>query len=351
MKTVRVNVREGYDVNIGSGILPEFGAMLAEVAKPPKKVCIVSDSNVAPLYGETVRKSLESAGFSPFTIVFPAGEQSKNMTTLASILEEMADASLTRSDLVVALGGGVTGDMAGFAASIYLRGVKFAQIPTTLLAAVDSSVGGKTAVDLNHGKNLAGVFAQPILVCCDTDTFMTLTPEIFADGAAESIKYGILDDKPLFEAFSGGTVQNIEDIVASCVQHKADYVERDEFDRGDRKFLNLGHTMAHAIEKLSGYAFPHGHAVAVGTVMIARAGEKMGVTEKGTTDEIIRIFKENNLPVASPYDAESLFTAACGDKKREGGKITVIMIEKIGKCFLKTVPVEELRNIAVSGKE
>lgn len=350
MRTVRVNVRGGYDVNIGADILDSFGAMLSSLVSP-RKVCVVTDGNVAALYLERVVKSLEAAGFTTVFYIFPAGEQSKNLSTLSEILEFFAESGLTRTDLVVALGGGVTGDMAGFAASVYQRGVRFAQIPTTLLAAVDSSVGGKTAVDLKAGKNLAGVFAQPMLVCCDTDTFRTLPPDIFADGAAESIKYGVLDDPELFAAFSGGKPEDIEAIVESCVRHKADYVERDEFDTGDRKFLNLGHTMAHAIEKLSGYTFPHGHAVAVGTVMIARAGEKMGVTAEGTAEKLVKIFAENGLPVASPYDAEELYRAACGDKKREGGTITVVMIERIGKCFLKTIPVPELRKIALLGKE
>jgi 3-dehydroquinate synthase len=349
--SVKVNVGGGYNVTIGNGILESCGDYIRSVSAPCK-AAVITDSTVSELYLSPVLESLRASGFDTISYAFPQGEGSKNLSTLSDILEYLAENGLTRSDIVVALGGGVTGDMAGFAAGVYQRGIRFAQIPTTLLAAVDSSVGGKTAVDLKAGKNLAGVFMQPISVVCDTDTFKTLTPEIFADGAAETIKYGVLTDKELFYKFDTGNIaESLPEIIAKCVLIKGALVEKDERDTGDRRFLNLGHTMGHAIEKLSGYTFPHGHAVAVGMVMITRAGEKMGLTKPGTSDEIARILKKNNLPVSSPFDAEELYLAACGDKKRMGGNITVIMAEEIGKCFLKTIPVSDLREIAILGKE
>lgn len=350
MINVRINVREGYDVAIGSGILRDCGALIAS-AVGPCRAAVITDDNVEKLYLRAVTESLRAAGFDTVSCVFPHGEKHKNLGTMSDILEFLAESGLTRSDLVVALGGGVTGDMAGFSAGVYQRGIRFAQIPTTLLAAVDASVGGKTAVDLKAGKNLAGLFLQPVSVVCDTDTFQTLPPEIFADGAAEAIKYGVLCDKALFYRFDSDVTAALPEIIARCVAIKGDFVARDELDTGDRRFLNLGHTMGHAIEKLSGYTFPHGHAVAVGMVMAARAGEKMGVTKPGTAAEIARVLLKNNLPVASPYDAESLFNAACGDKKRAGGNITVILVEEIGQCFLKTMPIADLREMAALGKE
>lgn len=349
--SVKINVGAGYDVTIGSGIISSCGDYIRSVCSPCK-AAVITDSQVEGLYLSPVLESLRAAGYDTINYAFPQGEGSKNLSTLSDILEYLAENGLTRSDIVVALGGGVTGDMAGFAAGVYQRGIRFAQIPTTLLAAVDSSVGGKTAVDLRAGKNLAGVFMQPISVVCDTDTFKTLIPEIFADGAAETIKYGVLTDKELFYKFDEANVdESLPEIIARCVSIKGALVERDEFDTGDRRYLNLGHTMGHAIEKLSGYTFPHGHAVAVGMVMITRAGEKMGLTKPGTSDEIARVLKKNNLPISSPYNAEDLYLAACVDKKRMGGNMTVIMAEEIGKCFLKTMPVADLREIAVLGKE
>lgn len=344
MKTIHISTAAPYDVHIGAGLLDSVGAIFASVCRP-STAAVVTDSNVAPLYLERCVKSLEKAGFSAVSYIFPAGELSKSFSTLVDILEFFASSGLTRSDLVVALGGGVTGDMAGFAAAVYQRGVRYAQIPTTLLAAVDSSVGGKTAVDLKAGKNLAGAFHQPIAVVCDTDTFKTLPPDVFADGCAETIKYGVLCDPALFDAFRGDAKSSIESIVARAVEIKGEYVSRDERESGERMFLNLGHTLAHAIEKLSGYTVPHGHAVAIGTVLIARAGEKTGVTKPGTADELIDIFKRNNLPTETAFTPDELFGAAKGDKKRSGSQITVVLIEEIGKCRLEKLELDELRKL------
>ncbi len=351
-KTVDIKAGGGYTVHIGSGILDACGEAVASVIKPCR-AAVVTDSNVEGLYLERTMESLRGAGFDPISFVFPAGEGSKNMRVLSEILESFADNELTRSDVAIALGGGVTGDITGFAAGVYMRGIKYVQIPTTLLAAVDSSVGGKTAVDLAAGKNLAGVFLQPSAVICDTGTLSTLAPEVFADGAAESIKYGVLTDEDIFKIFECGDVRSsITDVIYRCVTIKGRLVEEDEHDNGARRLLNLGHTIGHAIENLSEYTFPHGHAVAVGMVMIARAGELMGITEAGTSERLARVLSKNGLPTSTGYSAEELYTAALSDKKRSGDSITLVMPEKIGSCRLMTVSLPEFSDIvelAVNG--
>ena len=253
---------------------------------------------------------------------------------------------------MAALGGGVTGDMAGFAAACYLRGVRCVQLPTTLLSAVDSSVGGKTAIDLAAGKNLAGAFLQPAAVLCDTDCLRSLPAEVFADGAAEAIKTGVLDDEGLFALFEDGTLTTAPDeVIARCVRYKAGVVERDEKEQGERKLLNLGHTAGHAIEKCSGYAIPHGHAVAAGLAIIARSAEALGWTEEPIAARIAACLAKNGLPTGTNYTAEALAEAALADKKRSGGDITLVIPKKIGVCELKKVPIADLLPIIRAGLE
>ncbi len=342
---IPVKASQPYTVTIGSGLLGECGKYIAKVHKPCK-IAVVSDTNVAPLYLEKVEKSLHESGFETVSFVFPAGEQSKNLHTFADLLEFMAESRLTRTDLAVALGGGVTGDMTGFAAASFLRGIPYVQIPTSLLADVDSSVGGKTAVDLKAGKNLAGAFMQPLAVLIDIDTLQTLTDEFFADGSAECIKYGVLGSERILDIYENGDPHaSVQDIIAESVQIKADYVENDEFDTGLRRYLNLGHTLGHAIERSSKFGLTHGHAVAAGTVLICRAGEKMGITEPGTADRLAKINERNDLPVSTEFSAAVLTDSALNDKKRKGDTIALIIPEKIGKCMTKTVPVTELEGI------
>ena len=253
---------------------------------------------------------------------------------------------------MAALGGGVTGDMVGFAAACYLRGIRCVQLPTTLLSAVDSSVGGKTAIDLAAGKNLAGAFLQPTAVLCDTDCLRSLPADVFADGAAEAIKTGVLDDESLFALFEDGTLTAAPaEVIARCVRYKAGVVERDEKEQGERKLLNLGHTVAHAIEKCSGYAIPHGHAVAAGLAIIARSTEALGWTEEPIAARIAACLAKNHLPTGTEYTAEALAEAALADKKRAGGDITLVIPKKIGVCQLKKVPVTELLPIIRAGLE
>lgn len=342
MTDITVNASKSYKVHIGAGLLSETGRLLAGISKPCR-VMLVSDDRVLPLYGETVEKALADAGFSVSEFVFPNGEQSKTLATFGKLLEALGAAGFSRSDMVCALGGGVVGDLAGFAAASYQRGIRFIQVPTTLLAAADSSVGGKTGVDLESGKNQAGAFHQPSLVVCDTDTFGTLDETNFACGCAEAIKCGVLASPALFEIFERGEArEQIEEVVSTCVNIKSAYVEQDEFDVGARRFLNLGHTFGHAVEKCSNYETPHGFAVSIGTALIADASVKGGYLKPETAARIKAALQKNGLPTDCPYNPASLMSCAAADKKVSGGKITVVLIRDIGDCFLQPMELSKL---------
>ena len=341
MKKIRINASSSYDVIIGDGLLTQLGTYTNDIVGKCK-LCIVTDDKVDSLYSELAESSLKAAGYKTNKFVIKNGEASKNTTNLISLLEFLAERRYTRVDAIVALGGGVVGDLAGFAAAIYLRGIRFIQVPTTLLAAVDSSVGGKTAVDIKAGKNLVGAFHQPSLVLCDVRTLDTLEENIFADGCAEVIKYSIINDSDMFRRLKLGIKNNLENIIADCVSHKAEIVEQDEFDRGSRQLLNLGHTVGHAVELCSDFSISHGSAVAIGTVVITRAAVTLGFSTQNDLDEIISIFKQVGLPTECPYGAELLFNAATADKKRDGDSITLIVPFGIGKCKPYKIPVCEL---------
>ena len=346
MKIIRVNASKEYDVVIGSGILSSLGERCASLFGKSRAL-IVTDSNVAPLWLQKAKASLENAGIDTLEFVFTAGEDSKSKETLFELLEFAAENRITRSDFAVALGGGVTGDMTGLASSLFLRGIPFIQVPTTLLAAVDSSVGGKTAVNLTAGKNLAGAFYQPSLVLCDTDTLSTLPDCEFANGMAEVIKYGVIFDKELFDKVQSGDVKSdIEKIIARCVELKRDVVAKDEFDCGDRQLLNFGHTLAHSVEKCSSFGIAHGSAVAIGMVIAAKASFVLGWSDEDCTEAIINANKNNNLPVECEFSPRMLADASLSDKKRSGGTINFVVPKKIGECVLKKIPVEDLYKIA-----
>ncbi len=348
MRTIRVRASLEYDVIIDSGILNRAGELSLPICGACS-ACIVTDDTVDALYSATVENSLIASGFRVVKFVIPHGEASKNTSSLVSLLEFLAENKLTRSDCIFALGGGVVGDLAGFAAAVYLRGIKFIQIPTTLLAAVDSSVGGKTAVDLVAGKNLAGAFHQPSLVICDYKTLDTLTPEIFADGCAEVIKYGIINDRPLFDLLKGGIRENIEDIIAACVINKSKIVAADEFDVGTRQLLNLGHTVGHAIEAISEFGISHGSAVAMGIAIVTRAAVSMGICPEDDLREILEMIKNAALPTECPYNAKSLAEVALGDKKRFGNSIALVVPYSIGDSRLYKTDVSELEGFIQRG--
>ena len=348
MTTIEVNASKAYSVEIGRGLLPQLGEKVAALGKA-KKVCIVSESNVWPLYGAAAEMSLHSAGLDTCHFVFPAGEESKNGATYLELLNFLAQSHLTRSDIIVALGGGVVGDLAGFAAATFLRGIRFVQVPTTLLAAVDSSVGGKTAIDLPAGKNLAGAFWQPKLVLMDPDVLNTLSDNTFADGMAEVIKYAFISDRVLFDALLGDATDNMEEIIRLCVEDKRGLVEADETDKGARQLLNLGHTVGHAIEACSSFSISHGSAVAMGMVIITRAAVKTGVCEAEALTSLLALLEKYGLPTECPFTTEQLYAVALSDKKRAGGTITLVVPYGVADSRLVTVPVDALEGYIRAG--
>lgn len=375
MKKISVAASRTYDVLIGTDLLEQTGEYAARHLRAGK-VCIVTDSTVQSLYGSTVRSSLEVSGFQVFEFAFAPGENSKNMNTITSVLEMLAENEFTRSDALIALGGGIVGDITGFAASIFLRGIEFIQIPTTFLAAVDSSVGGKTGVNLNSGKNLAGAFWQPSLVLCDCNTFKTLPQEIFLDGVAEAVKYGAIMDKSLLESIKALNLSTapltsdssgahcaaessmryenldiflLEDITARCVSLKRDLVMEDERDTGLRQLLNFGHTLGHAIEKASGYKISHGHAVAIGMVIVAKASFALNFSQEDCSLPLSQLLTAQGFSLECVYSASQLTSAALKDKKRMGETITVIIPEILGRCVMKKLPISELESFISAG--
>lgn len=349
MKTITVSASRTYDIRIGHGLLTTLGEAVRDLGKV-EKVFLVSDTQVYPLYGGAAEASLKAAGYSVSSFVFPAGEESKNGETFLKLLNALAQAGLSRSDLLVALGGGVVGDLAGFAAACYLRGIRFIQIPTTLLAAVDSSVGGKTAIDLPSGKNLAGAFYQPSLVLCDLDALDTLPEDIFRDGCAEVIKYGVLYDPELFSQLeTSGLNFDREAVIARCVALKRDVVMEDEKDTGSRMKLNLGHTFGHAVEAHSRFTLSHGKSVAIGLAIIARASATMGICSEADAARIVSVLKAFGLPVQTQYTAEALLPYLLSDKKRSGGTVNLILPEAIGRCIVSPTPVSQLQSILQAG--
>lgn len=349
MNTVHVNASKEYDILIGEDLLPNVGIYAATLGKV-HSVCIVCETNVWPLYGDTVKMSLTEAGFEVNQFVFPAGEENKNGQTYLSLLNHLAAHKLSRTDLIVALGGGVVGDLAGFAAATYLRGIRFIQIPTTLLAAVDSSVGGKTAIDLPAGKNLAGAFYQPSLVVCDLACLNTLAEDVFRDGCAEVIKYGILYDPALFSHLRDcGLDFDREYVIGRCVELKRDVVAEDEFDTGLRMKLNLGHTIGHGVEALSNFQISHGKAVAIGMAIVTRAANALGICDENTCRHVIEILQQFGLPTSCAYDADGLFHCALSDKKRSGGTVNLIIPERIGFCRIAPTPVGDIQSFIEAG--
>lgn len=339
MKRIKINTSSSYEVLIGEGILDNAGMHIREVSSA-KTAVLISETNVFPIYGKRVTESLEKEGIEVIPFIFEAGEENKNTDTLISLWEFAAANQITRSDIFIALGGGVTGDLTGFAAATFLRGIKYVGIPTTLLAMVDSSVGGKTAVDLKGGKNLAGAFCQPSLVICDPATLDTLSPYTFADGMAEVIKYGMIDNPDFLEFLS--TDANICEIIEICVKEKRDIVAVDEKDNGMRQLLNFGHTPAHGIELLSDFTISHGSAVALGMVIMTKAAIKAGICSKDTLDTLTELLIKHKLPTDFVFDAKSISKAALNDKKKKGDFITIAVPEAAGRCVLRKIPVDEL---------
>ena len=344
MTTIQVPASKAYNIHIASGLLEQVGDHTASLF-PDRTAAVVTDTNVAALYLPAVLQSLKQAGLNTLSFVFPAGEHSKAAATYLELVEFLAEHHLTRSDVLIALGGGVVGDLTGFAAATYLRGVHLIQRPTTLLAAVDSSVGGKTAIDLTGGKNLVGAFYQPDLVLCDPDTLQTLSQDQFSDGAAEVIKYGMLGSQTLLGMLAQAPIsQQLEQVIALCVGLKRDIVLEDEFDTGRRQLLNLGHTVGHAVESCSQYAISHGRAVAIGLCIITRAAVKKGICSESCCYLLETLLEQYALPQKTSFGAQELYEKCLSDKKRSGGQITLVVPTSMGKSELFPMPVEELKN-------
>ncbi len=345
MKQLRVDLAErSYDILIHRGILGDVGQRVKTMTAG--RTLVITDSNVGPIYAPRVLSSLEQAGITARLLTLPAGESTKSFDSLPGIFECMADFGLTRRDLVLTLGGGVIGDLGGFAAASYLRGVPFVQLPTSLLSQVDSSVGGKVAVDLPQGKNLVGAFYQPRAVLIDPDALTTLTDHFFADGMAEVVKTACIRDESLFELLQQcvettsarrGLMEHMEEIVARCCRIKADVVEADEQDLGERMLLNFGHTVGHAIEGVEQYrGLSHGAAVGIGMVAISRLAEARGQTPTGTAQKIARLLTALSLPTGWKGDSSALRDFLCRDKKNLGRTLTVVLLERLGHGILHT---------------
>ncbi|MBE6555843.1 MAG: 3-dehydroquinate synthase [Ruminococcaceae bacterium] len=346
---ITVNASKTYTVSVERGILARAGERIAAILPPPRRLLLVSDDTVDSLWGNTLLLSLESVGFTVCRFTFLHGESSKNTDTLCRLWNAAAQAGLSRSDAIVALGGGVTGDLAGFAAATYLRGIACVQIPTTLLAMVDSSVGGKTAVDLPSGKNLCGAFFQPSLVLCDTEVLHTLPAEYFTDGCAEVIKYGYIGDPLLLDLLKKPFADSPEQIIARCVAQKRDLVEADEQDTGVRQLLNLGHTGGHAVERLSDFSVSHGRAVAIGMLLAARAATARGICTPDVAPHMQDMLMRYGLPTDCLFSATELAEAALADKKRRGDEITLALPTSLGKSELVKLPTDGLADFFAAG--
>ena len=351
MKTVKVDAStKSYEVLIAPGLIAGAGEHIKTIAPKAQRIAVISDDNVEPVYGAKLRESLERAGYDIIMYVLPNGEQSKNGLSYLAILSFLAENQLTRSDLLIALGGGMVGDIAAFSAATYLRGIKYVQIPTSLLAMVDSSVGGKTAIDLPAGKNLAGAFCQPELVLIDTDALNTLPEDILRDGCAEVAKYGVLGDpKLLDDLIEKGLDFDREDIIFRSVSMKRDYVCADEFDTGERRKLNLGHTLGHAVEKHSDFALSHGKSVAIGLACVARAAAKAGYCDCSVPEKTLAALEKLGLPTVSDTDIDVLMPAMLSDKKRAGSLVHVIVPERIGSCTIVPMSADELKAFMKAG--
>ncbi|MBR6587047.1 MAG: 3-dehydroquinate synthase [Kiritimatiellae bacterium] len=346
MTNIRINASTRYDVSVGSGASEQAADFIRTALPRVNKVAVVTDSNVDVLHSSAVVSRLADAGLAPVKFAFPAGEKSKNLATYASLIDFLAENRLDRTDIVLALGGGVTGDMAGFAAATYKRGIDFIQMPTTLLAMVDSSVGGKTAVDIAAGKNLVGAFHQPRAVFCDLRFLDTLPDGWRMDGMGEVLKYAVLRDQSLFGKLESAPLAPIgESEIAACIGMKRDIVEADEKESGMRKLLNLGHTFAHAIEKLSGFGISHGRAVATGIAMASRAAAKRGALSGEDCVRIESLVSAMGYDVHVKFAATEIADAMMDDKKVEGESIDLVIPHGIGHCAVCRMPLAEVGKV------
>ncbi len=324
-----------YDVLVGTDLLPNL-AQLAPIHGP---IALITDSHVGPLHASRL-------GEVACTVTIPAGEPHKTLATVQTIYDQLLAAGIDRQATIVALGGGVVGDVAGFVAATYLRGVDFVQCPTSLLAMVDASVGGKTGVDLPQGKNLVGAFKQPTAVLADVTTLQTLPPEEFAAGMAEVVKHGLINNPELFGRLESGDwrlvrespIATLQSLVATAIEVKRDVVQEDPFEQGRRATLNLGHTFGHAIEQVSGYRVRHGEGVALGLVAAANLSARLGYCDPALQRRIEAVLQRQGLPTRIPamYDPAQIYAAMFSDKKKAAGRLRFIGLRDVGDVFIVT---------------
>ncbi|MDD4200783.1 MAG: 3-dehydroquinate synthase [Eubacteriales bacterium] len=345
---IKVNASSEYEILMDEGLLKRAGKEISRVHGSPARLCVVCDSNIYLLYGRenlSFHKSLSEAGFNVCTYVFPGGEEFKTIDTVQGILDFLSENNFTRTDGIVALGGGITGDVAGFAASIFMRGISCIQVPTSLLAMADSSVGGKTGVNTAAGKNMTGSFWQPELVLIDPKALETLPEKHLLEGLAEIIKAAFIGDLSIIDCLS----DSIFAATAKAIMVKKNLVEADELESGERKLLNLGHTIAHAIEKCSGYKISHGSAVMTGMYLTALAADKLGWSTQPMAPYIKKIIDAFGYKVITDFAAEDLAAAALNDKKRAGDNITIVYPDVPGHCEMKILPSENLADFIDTG--
>lgn len=346
MTNIRINASVRYDVSVGPDAPGRAAEFIRTELRRVRKVAVITDSNVDALHSAAVLSAVAAAGPEVVKFVFPAGERSKNLATYASLMDFLAEKRLDRTDIVLALGGGVTGDLAGFAAATYKRGIDFIQMPTTLLAMVDSSVGGKTGVDIAAGKNLVGAFHQPRAVFCDPSFLDTLPEDWRMDGMGEVLKYAVLGDADLFSKLEAAPLSPVaESEIASCIGMKRDIVEKDEKESGMRKLLNLGHTFAHAIERLSCFGISHGRAVATGIAMASRAAAKAGLLPEGDRSRIEALVAAMGYDVRTGFSADDISAAMLSDKKVEGDSIDFVFPRAVGTCAVSRTPLAEIGKV------
>lgn len=347
MKIIKINVPgSNYDIVIERGLFKNFGTEIRKVYSGTR-IAVITDGNLYGLYGNKLYEVLSEENFNSDFISVRPGEGSKSLSTLEHVYSKLAAYNITRNDLIIAFGGGVVGDLAGFAASTYLRGINFIQIPTSLLAQIDSSIGGKTAVNLKEGKNLAGSFHHPLKVLTDPDILLSLPEKYIKDGLGEAIKYACIKDYSLFQVLMSFNTReklsgNIEQLICTCCGIKKDLVEADEKDKGQRMLLNFGHTIGHAIERHTDFEVPHGRAVSAGMLYITKNSEKLGITESGTYEKIKNMLNHFNIDYNFPgLNINDIKNYIASDKKNLSGEINLILLRKIGDAFIKKVPVDE----------
>ncbi len=339
-----VQTKQPYCVRVGRQMLGEIGGAV-KTLDGIRNVLLVCDQTVQALYADTVQAALEQSGLIVERFSFPPGERHKNIQTLELLLSSLASHEFTKSDCLAALGGGVTGDLAGLAAALYLRGIRYIQLPTTLLAAVDSSVGGKTAVNFGGKKNILGSFHQPSLVLCDINCFATLPQEELQNGLAEIVKYAMICDEQLFTDLEGGCHRTqLQQVILRCIAHKQRIVQEDETEQGVRRILNFGHTIGHAIEACSGFALAHGRAVAAGMAAMCGIAAEQGICAPAVWERLSGLLKQMGLQADIPFAAEALYEAILSDKKRSGDTIQLVFTPQIGTARVVETTLTQLRS-------